>query len=324
VKTVMTIPTYWGRESAVGWQEGDAVYDHPTPLDTEGTLARTLKSMEILKDRDFQLVVLACATSEDIETQVEEKVQRIVADAHPCVETFVVSHAQVRDMRRILRQSFDGVRAGIPEETGDEGSGDLLSLRGYANVRNMCLFVPLVMGAEVVVLIDDDEVFEDPDFMRKAREFIGGRFLGTAIDGVAGYYLNGHNNYYDQVRAEPWMAYWHRFQSKAEAFDEIIGVERPRLKRTPFAFGGCMVIHRNLFRAVPFDPRITRGEDTDYVINARMFGFNFFLDNQLAIKPPTQDAPRLETISRGHLPPAVRQIENRLSGETAQHGFGEG
>ncbi|HHE72821.1 MAG TPA: hypothetical protein ENL34_11140, partial [Chloroflexi bacterium] len=85
MKTVMTIPTYWGRESAVGWQEGDAVYDHPTPLDTEGTLARTLKSMEILKDRDFQLVVLACATSEDIETQVEEKVQRIVADAHPCV-----------------------------------------------------------------------------------------------------------------------------------------------------------------------------------------------------------------------------------------------
>jgi len=293
VKTVMTIPTYWGRESAVGWQEGDAVYDHPTPLDTEGTLARTLKSMEILKDRDFQLVVLACATSEDIETQVEEKVQRIVADAHPCVETFVVSHAQVRDMRRILRQSFDGVRAGIPEETGDEGSGDLLSLRGYANVRNMCLFVPLVMGAEVVVLIDDDEVFEDPDFMRKAREFIGGRFLGTAIDGVAGYYLNGHNNYYDQVRAEPWMAYWHRFQSKAEAFDEIIGVERPRLKRTPFAFGGCMVIHRNLFRAVPFDPRITRGEDTDYVINARMFGFNFFLDNQLAIKhlPPPKRHP---------------------------------
>jgi hypothetical protein len=294
----MVIPTYWGRESAVGWQEGDVVYDHPTPLDMEGTLARTLKSMEILKDRDFQLLVLACATAEDIETQVEEKVRRIVANTHPstslrrersversgrrpCVEMFVVSHAQTRAMRRLLAKA------------GEEGGSDLLSLRGYANVRNMCLFVPLVMGAEEVVLVDDDEVFEDPDFMRKAREFIGGRFLGTTIDGIAGYYLNGHNSYYDQVQAEPWMAYWHRFQSKAEAFDEIIGVEKPRLKRTPFAFGGCMVIHRNLFRMVPFDPRITRGEDTDYVINARMFGFNFFLDNQLAIKhrPPPKTHP---------------------------------
>jgi len=281
LRTVMVIPTYWGRESAVGWQEGDAVYDHPTPLDKEGTLACTLKSMEILKDRDFQLVILACATAEDIETQVEEKVRHIVTNACPCIETFVVSHSQVRDMRRVLA------------EAGEERSGDLLSLRGYANVRNLCLFVPLVMGAEVAVLIDDDEVFEDPDFMRKAREFIGGRFLGITIDGIAGYYLNGHNNYYDQVQAEPWMAYWHRFQSKAEAFDEIIGVEEPRLKRTPFAFGGCMVIHRNLFCAVPFDPRITRGEDTDYVINARMFGFNFFLDNQLSIKhlPPPKTHP---------------------------------
>ncbi|MDY7039666.1 MAG: hypothetical protein SVX38_02250 [Chloroflexota bacterium] len=281
MKTVMVIPTYWGRESGVGWQAGDAVYDHPAPLDTEGTLARALRSMNILKDRDFHLVILAIATTEEIEAQVEEKVCRIVREVCPCVNTSVVSHAQVREMRRILR------------EMGEDRNGQLLSLWGYANVRNMCLFVALVMGAEMVLLIDDDEVFEDPDFMRKAREFIGRRFMGTTVDGVAGYYLNGHNDYYDQVQAEPWMAYWHRFQSKAEAFDKFIGVEEPRLKRTPFAFGGCMVIHRHLFSVVPFDPRITRGEDTDYVINARMFGFDFFLDNQLAIKhlPPPKTHP---------------------------------
>jgi CRP-like cAMP-binding protein len=54
-----------------------------------------------------------------------------------------------------------------------------------------------------------------------------------------------------------------------------------------------MVIHRSLIRSVPFDPRITRGEDTDYVLNARMFGFNFFLDNQLYIqhRPPPKTHP---------------------------------
>jgi CRP-like cAMP-binding protein len=281
MKTVMVIPTYWGRESDVEWQEGDAVYDHATPLDTEGMLARALKSLGVLKDRDFQLVVLACATAEDIEAEVEVKVRHIVGQTHPGVETFVFSHSHLRTVRGML------------EEAGQEEYATLLSLRGYSNIRNVCLFVPLVMGAEVVVLIDDDEVFEDPDFMHKAREFIGGRFLGTTIDGIAGYYLNEDGEYYDQVEKEPWMTYWDRFGSKAEAFDEIIGVEKPRLKYTPFAFGGCMIIHRNLFRVVPFDPRITRGEDTDYVINARMFGFNFFLDNRLVIshRPPPKTHP---------------------------------
>ena len=45
-----------------------------------------------------------------------------------------------------------------------------------------------------------------------------------------------------------------------------------------------MIIHRDLFQSVPFDPHITRGEDIDYLINSRMYGFTFFLDNTLAIK----------------------------------------
>jgi hypothetical protein len=110
---------------------------------------------------------------------------------------------------------------------------------------------------------------------------------------VAGYYLNSKGTYYDDVPEEiHWMTYWDRFGSKREAFDKIIP-GKPRLKLTPFAFGGCMVIHRALFRTVPFDPLITRGEDTDYVLNARMFGFNFFLDNKLYIqhRPPTKSHP---------------------------------
>jgi len=79
------------------------------------------------------------------------------------------------------------------------------------------------------------------------------------------------------------MTYWDRFGMKAKAFDEIIGCQ-PRVKRTPFAFGGAMIIHRDMFQSVPFDPHITRGEDIDYVINSRMYGFSFFLDNTLSIK----------------------------------------
>ena len=281
MKTVMVIPTYWARESAIGWQPGDAVYDHPTPIDQEGTLREALDSLAVLESNDFSLLILACATTPEIEEAVEERVSEIVQASKRPVDTYVVSHSHLRDLQAVIAES------------GNEELADILSLTGYANIRNMCLFVPYVLGAEVVVLIDDDEIFDDPQFMEKAGEFIGRRFMGQTIDGVAGYYVNSSGSYYDDVPDEiHWMTYWDRFGSKREAFDQVIPGE-PRLKLTPFAFGGCMVIHRSLFRSVPFDPRIARGEDTDYVINARMFGFDFFLDNELHIqhRPPEKTHP---------------------------------
>jgi CRP-like cAMP-binding protein len=281
MKTFMVIPSYWSRETGVGWQEGDAVYDHPTPLDQEGTLVKTLESLRVLEDSNYTLVVLACATAPDIEAAVEAKVRAITEAVHPTVETYVISHSHLHEMHEELRGS------------DREDLVPVLSLRGYSNIRNMCLFVPIVLGAEVVVLVDDDELIDTPDFLSRAREFIGSRFMGQTIDGVAGYYLNEKGTYYDDVPEEiHWMTYWDRFGSKREAFDQIIPGE-PRLKLTPFAFGGCMVLHRSMFRSVPFDPRIPRGEDTDYVLNARMFGFNFFLDNQLYIqhRPPKKTHP---------------------------------
>jgi len=281
MKTVMVIPTYWARDSATGWQPGDAVYDHPTPIDQEGTLRAALDSLAVLESNDFSLLILACATTPEIEEAVEERVLEIVRTSKRPVDTYVVSHSHLRDLQAVIAES------------GKEELANILSLTGYANIRNMCLFVPYVLGAEVVVLIDDDEIFDDPQFMEKAGEFIGRRFMGQTIDGIAGYYINSNGSYYDDVPDEiHWMTYWDRFGSKREAFDQVIP-GKPRLKLTPFAFGGCMVIHRSLFRSVPFDPRIARGEDTDYVINARMFGFDFFLDNELHIqhRPPAKTHP---------------------------------
>jgi hypothetical protein len=156
----------------------------------------------------------------------------------------------------------------------------------------MCIFSSHILNADVTVLIDDDEVIENPDFMDIAREFIGKRVYGETVYGVAGYYVNKYGNYYDDVSMEPWMTYWNRFGSKSKAFDKIIGCG-PRLKHTPFVFGGAMVIHKNLYQIVPFDPQVCRGEDIDYLVNAKMFGFDFFLDNKLSIKhlPPKKTHP---------------------------------
>ena len=271
MRKVVLIPTYWSRKKK-GWQEGDAVYDHPTPIDEEGTLARTLESMKKLAVKDFKLVLLICPTTPEVADAAEKRVVDIVRSVNLMAETYIFT---IYDLERMSNIIFDS--------DTQKRTASLLQMTGYANVRNMCLLCADVLAADAAILIDDDEVFEKADWVERSVEFLGKRIYGDVVYGMAGYYINKYDQYYDDVKAESWMTYWDRFGFKAQAFDEIIGCP-PRVKRTPFAFGGAMILHRDMFQSVPFDPQITRGEDIDYLINSRMYGFSFFLDNTLSIK----------------------------------------
>lgn len=279
MKTTMVIPSYWTRESSIGWKEGDFVYDHPTPLDMEGTLQRAIESIAVLNDRDFQLVIIAAPTSKEIGGEVEKKVADIIRSAAPIagVEVLLFGPSHLKQIHDMLISA------------GKNDSADLLKIEGYSNIRNLCMFIPHIMGSDIAVLIDDDEVFEDPEFMSKAREFIGNKFEGETVNAVAGYYLQHDGDYHANKPSKPWMKYWDKNECMNKAFDQVIGTE-PRLKETPFVFGGNMVVHRNMFTVVPFDPMVPRGEDIDFLMNAKMFGFKFYLDNKLSIKhlPPTK------------------------------------
>ena len=272
MRKVVVIPTYWARKKDDGWLDGDAVYDHPTPLDDEGTLQRTLESMKILKYKDFKLVLLICPTTPDIADEAEQRVMEIIKLANLKAETYIFT---VGDLDRIANIIY--------ETDTQQRTASLLTMMGYANVRNICLLCADILAADAAILIDDDEVFEKADWIDSSVEFLGKRIYGDVVYGMAGYYINKFDQYYDDVKPESWMTFWDRFGFKAKAFDEIIGCP-PRIKRTPFAFGGAMILHRDLFQSVPFDPHITRGEDIDYLINSRMYGFTFFLDNTLSIK----------------------------------------
>ena len=280
MKTTMVIPSYWGREKDIGWKQGDTIYDHPTSIDSEGTLFRAIESIKKLNDKDFQLVIIAVATAGDIQAQVEKKIARIVKLSNPGVETLLFKSFHLEQIHKLLISK------------GKKQYADILQLRGYSNIRNLCVFIPHILGSETAVLIDDDEVFEDPEFMSKAKEFIGKNIKEKNVNAIAGYYLQPNGDYRVKKSFRPWMKYWDKYDRMNEAFDKIIGTE-PRLKETPFVFGGNMIIHQNLFTIIPFDPKISRGEDIDFLINAKMFGFSFLLDNQLSIKhlPPPNAHP---------------------------------
>jgi len=279
VRATIVIPSYWGRSSGEMFNKNDAVYDHPTPLDFEGTLSRALESISVLSNRDFNVVVLACATSPDIAHQVEEKVRALAAPFENFFPLAVVSHSAEKRMRDYVAEQDEKLDA------------SLISLTGYSNVRNMCLIVSELARSEVAVLFDDDQVYEDPAYIDKVFENIGKKFDGKPIQAIAGYYLRPDGEYLVPPPTDWWMSEWPMVESMNEAFS-IIGTE-PRLKPTPFVFGGNMALHRDAYRKIAFDPRIRRGEDIDYLLNCKFFDIDFVLDNKLGIKhlPPDSHVP---------------------------------
>ncbi len=275
----IVIPSYWGRRSEEPFNEEDAVYDHPTPLDASGTLARALESVRILRYRDFRVVVLGSATHPDLEEAVEEKLREIIKPFKRHYPLALLTHSQEREMRLIL------------EEKGRKRHTCFVSLRGYSNIRNFCLLAAHLSGAEAAVLFDDDQVYEDPYYLDKVAQNIGEERDGGAVLGIAGYYVNPDGSYRVPPNRDPVLAEWPAAECMNRAFDIIEG--GGRLKPTPWVFGGNMVVHRELFMRVAFDPLVTRGEDIDYLINARFLGHDFLLDNTLWIRhlPPPKTAP---------------------------------
>ena len=185
-----------------GRLEGDAIYDHPTPLDREGTLAGAIKSLATLRDKDFQLVIIAVPTSEDIAIQVERKIAGIIRSASSDMKRKITlfGPSQLDQVQELL------VRYGKKQYL------DLLQLRGYSNIRNLCMFIPHILSSDASVLIDDDEVFEDPSFMSKAKEFVGREIAGRPVSAVAGFYLQPDGDYHVKREFRPWMKYWDQYE----------------------------------------------------------------------------------------------------------------
>lgn len=280
MKIVMVVPTYWSRRTAEGWKKGDAIYDHPTPLDKQGTLHRLLKSTRILQNKNFELIILSIPTSPDINQQVNKKVNHIISTAKSAVKTSLISSQHIKNIQEYFIQHHHKKYA------------NLLSTNGYSNVRNLCLSIPAIKKADISILIDDDEVFHDPLFIDNAVKHFKKPLDTNKTYGIAGYYVNENGDYHIKKTVSSWMKKWNKTQKMNQAFDQIIK-NPPRVKETPFVFGGNMIIPKELSENIMFDPNVPRGEDIDYLINARMHGYTFYLDDQLSIThlPPPKSHP---------------------------------
>ncbi len=267
---VIVIPTYWSWERGKKSLPEDSIFDHPTPIDIEGTLPRTLESFKNLTNKDFCVILITAPVNPKLNDAVEEKIETIInryRDYYPITQ-FGPSE---------LRFAQDKMKAhGIYP--------DVIGLNTYAMIRNSQLFASLLTGAKFSAAIDDDEVVP-PEYLDKASEFIGKSRNGKKVDGVAGIYLDKNGEY--KLKEPPEARTSENLFDKKPALmnDEFAKYieSGERLQESAIALGGNMVFTRELMMNVPFDPLITRGEDIDYLLNSRLLGFNWFIDRELYI-----------------------------------------
>ena len=278
----MVIPSYWGRAGKELMSSEKIVFDHPTPLNEKGTLPRLLDSLDVLESVKGKIVVIAVANDPKIAAEVGEKVEGLIAPYRSRYD-IVCFHQSTLD--EVKRRCAD---KGVPPE-----ALALLNLDNYAAVRNMCSLAGILNASGCAVFIDDDEVFTDPEFLGKIEEDLGKSGPEGDIEALAGYYLQPDTYRLDESKVPPWQKpHWNNAASMNEAFERFIG-RGPRLKPTPFVFGGNMAVTLEVLKKAPFDPRITRGEDIDFLLNMRISGTTMYLDNELAIKhlPPPSSRP---------------------------------
>lgn len=276
------IPTFWTRRRGCVIENLLTTYDHPTPVDSDGTLPACLRSLEALEGIG-RIIITVAATDPSIEHAAEDRVRQILAD-FPGIDAFVFGPAELGSLHRRLEQlEFADLIPGV-------------SLVGYGAVRNVGLIAAAVFGCDTALFIDDDQVIDDPSFLRKALEGVGERYEGGSkvVLAKTGYYTDEEGNY--QRHEEP--RFRDMFWRRDDMYNDALSIvdRPPRITPTPVAFGGCLILHRDMFCNVSFDPWVVRGEDIDYVINARMHGGDVFIDGEWSVihRPPRLSSEALQ------------------------------
>ena len=153
MRICLAIPTFWTHPGGVG--EEEVIYDHPTPLDVDGTLSRCLDSLRKLAAVNTTIVVVVAAAADSLQAAVEQRVRDLVMDLPPSQAPLLFSYTHLKKLHSFCKQQGHGEFL------------DLLSLTGYAAVRNLTLVAANLVNADIMVSLDDDEIIADADFLTR-------------------------------------------------------------------------------------------------------------------------------------------------------------
>ncbi len=262
------IPTFYTAPTRKRGVPSD-LYDHPTPLNMTGTLARCLDSLSHVRGLGQVILLVAAEGGDEVADQAAAQVQEI-ASKFPHMHTLVVGRAEAQ----IVQQRLD--------QLGFGDQSQAIGLEGCASIRNLGLVLAQVLGFDSVVFLDDDEVVDDEAFLEKAMYGLGKLTKkGIPILAKSGFYFNDEGTYLSKSQKRWYNHYW----QQGRAFNNWItkAMAGPRLSRSNHVCGGCLALHRETYRRLSFDPWIKRGEDMDYLLDLRMYGSDIWFDNQWSL-----------------------------------------
>lgn len=281
-KPIIVVPSYWKKGPL---QKEDCIYDHPTDLlNPEETISKTLKSFVKLKG-DFDVLVIGAPTRPIIGKEMDNAILELIRTLKLPFKVRYYGFEEFIGLKNYLTSRFSS------------NISNVFSNRGYGNIRNQCVLIPHLLQYNVVILIDDDEIITDQNFINKATEFIGRKADGNTLGLILGFYRNEEGSIFlDETRIPWWELVWNKTKIMNEVFQIIESPQMNRLVDTTFALGGNMIIHKDCWIKVPFDPLITRGEDMDYLRDIKYFGFSAKLDRSLSIThiPPKSQISYLD------------------------------
>ncbi len=246
-----------------------SLYDHPTPLNMTGTLARCLDSLSHVRGLGQVIILVAAEGGAQVEDQAAAHVQEI-AGKFPHMHTLVVGRAEAQIVQQRL------------EQLGFGDQSHAIGLEGCSSIRNLGLVLAQVLGFDSVVFLDDDEVIDDEAFLEKAMYGLGKLTKkGIPILAKSGFYFNDEGTYLSKSQKRWYNHFW----QQGRAFNNWINkaMSGPRLSRSNHVCGGCLALHRETYRRLSFDPWIKRGEDMDYLLDLRMYGSDIWFDNQWSL-----------------------------------------
>jgi hypothetical protein len=236
---------------------------------------RAIESLKRLEDQDFTLLLpvsfdLTSEVREDSLRQMTTFVMDEVKRLRP-EETWVFSGQHLRNLRNYL------------DRLNLKYFSSLVDLKGFSKIRNTGLLLAQALSVDAAIFIDSDEVVENPQYLKIACDYLDEKWKGRVVHGKGGFYVNRDGTILVPAQQLWWRFLWNKTKWMNQVWENILSAE-DRLVPSPMLLGGNLVLHRSLFRRIPFDPYIPRGEDTDYLINASQAGFCLLFDREMKIK----------------------------------------
>jgi len=266
VKIAIIIPTYIKADSLLGLKASNGFK----------MLKRALESLKTLRGGHSVSIILPfCIEGKGMEEGRDQEhysvLMEALADIAVPYKKFILTTHNLKAIKRYVSQR------------GFSDVAERLDLCGFPNIRNCGLILAQALGAEVAIFIDNDEVIDAPDFLDIALTGLFAPVNGRKADGKGGFYTSGSGKVYERTVPPWWQCCWKKVKLFEEVWETIL-TDKERFVETPVILGGNMVLTRRLFENIPFDPLVPRGEDIDYLINARAAGFKVLFDKQLKIR----------------------------------------